>query len=40
VFGLLAATLMVLFVVPAIFSVFSDFGWVRTTGEQHMDDAG
>ena len=39
VFGLLTATLLVLFVVPAIFTVFSDFGWVSMTGEQHMDDA-
>jgi len=39
VFGLLATTLLVLFFVPAIFSVFSDFGWVSTTREQHMDDA-
>jgi len=39
VFGLLVATLLVLFVVPALFSVFSDFGWVSVTKEQHMDDA-
>ncbi|MCP3881646.1 MAG: efflux RND transporter permease subunit, partial [Sulfitobacter sp.] len=38
VFGLLATTLLVLFVVPAIFSVFSDFGWVSVIREQHMDD--
>ena len=39
VFGLLMATLLVLFVVPAIFSVFSDFGWVTVAREQHLDDA-
>ncbi len=38
VFGLLAATILVLFVVPAIFSVFSDFGWVSVVKEQHIDD--
>ena len=39
VFGLLMATLLVLFVVPAIFSVFSDFGWVTVAKERHLDDA-
>ncbi len=37
VFGLLSATLLVLLVVPALFSVFSDFGWVSVEGEQHMN---
>jgi HAE1 family hydrophobic/amphiphilic exporter-1 len=39
VFGLLAATLLVLFVVPVIFAIFSDFGWVTVEKEQHLDDA-
>ena len=39
VFGLLAATLLILFVVPAIFCVFSDFGWVSVINEQHLDEA-
>jgi len=39
VFGLLMATILVLFVVPALFSVFSDFGWVSVAKEQHLDDA-
>ncbi|MCF6354457.1 MAG: efflux RND transporter permease subunit [Candidatus Polarisedimenticolaceae bacterium] len=38
VFGLLVATLLVLFVVPAIFSIFSDFGWVSVEKEQHVDE--
>lgn len=29
VFGLLATTLLVLFVVPSLFSVFNDMGWIR-----------
>ena len=33
VFGLLAATVLVLLVVPAIFTVFSDFGWVTVDKE-------
>lgn len=33
VFGLLASTVLVLLVVPAIFSVFSDFGWVSVEKE-------
>ncbi len=39
VFGLLVATLLVLFVVPVLFSIFSDFGWVTVEKEQHQDDA-
>jgi multidrug efflux pump subunit AcrB len=39
VFGLLVSTLLVLLVVPAIFSVFSDFGWVSVEKEQHLDEA-
>ena len=39
VFGLLTATLLVLFVVPALFSVFSDFGWVSVAGERQLDEA-
>ncbi|MCB1763767.1 MAG: efflux RND transporter permease subunit, partial [Gammaproteobacteria bacterium] len=39
VFGLLTATLLVLFVVPALFSVFSDFGWVSVAREQQLDEA-
>ncbi len=38
VFGLLAATVLVLLVVPAIFTVFSDFGWVRVEREQHHEE--
>ncbi len=38
VFGLLAATVLVLLVVPAIFTVFSDFGWVRVDREQHPEE--
>lgn len=34
VFGLLTATVLVLLVVPAIFSVFSDFGWVSIEKKQ------
>lgn len=37
VFGLLTATVLVLLVVPAIFSVFSDFGWVSIEKEQHPE---
>jgi len=37
VFGLLVATLLVLFVVPALFSIFSDFGWVSVEKEQYLD---
>lgn len=37
VFGLVVATMFVLFVVPAIFSVFSDFGWVSVAKEQEME---
>jgi len=33
VFGLLASTVLVLLVVPAIFTVFSDFGWVSVEKE-------
>lgn len=33
VFGLLTSTVLVLLVVPAIFSVFSDFGWVSVKKE-------
>ncbi len=36
VFGLLTSTLLVLFVVPALFSVFSDFGWTSVRKEQEM----
>jgi len=39
VFGLLMATILVLFVVPALFSIFSDFGWVSVAKEQYLDDA-
>jgi len=38
VFGLLAATVLVLLVVPAIFTVFSDFGWVTVDREQHHEE--
>jgi multidrug efflux pump subunit AcrB len=38
VFGLLATTVLVLLVVPAIFTVFSDFGWVRVEREQHPEE--
>jgi len=34
VFGLLASTILVLFVVPAIFSIFSDLGWVTVKKER------
>ena len=37
VFGLLTATVLVLLVVPAIFSVFSDFGWVSLEKELHPE---
>lgn len=36
VFGLLAATLLVLLVIPALFSIFSDFGWVSIEKEQPL----
>lgn len=36
VFGLLTSTLLVLFVVPALFSVFSDFGWTSVQKEREM----
>ncbi|MEN8213048.1 MAG: efflux RND transporter permease subunit [Pseudomonadota bacterium] len=38
VFGLLAATVLVLLVVPAIFTVFNDFGWVTVDKEQHPEE--
>ncbi len=37
VFGLLSATILVLFVVPALFSVFSDFGWVSVEHEREIE---
>jgi multidrug efflux pump subunit AcrB len=37
VFGLTTATLLVLFVVPALFSIFSDFGWVTVEKEIEKD---
>jgi len=39
VFGLLASTILVLFVVPAVFSILSDFGWVSVEREKHMERA-
>ena len=36
VFGLLTSTLLVLLVVPALFAVFSDFGWVSVQKEREM----
>lgn len=36
VFGLLTSTLLVLLVVPALFSVFSDFGWTSVQKEREM----
>jgi multidrug efflux pump subunit AcrB len=38
VFGLTTATLLVLFVVPALFSIFSDFGWVSMEKEIEKDN--
>jgi multidrug efflux pump subunit AcrB len=38
VFGLTTATLLVLFVVPAIFSIFSDFGWVSVEKERAQEN--
>jgi len=35
VFGLLASTVLVLLVVPAIFCVFNDFGWVAVEKEEY-----
>ncbi len=35
VFGLLASTVLVLLVVPAIFCVFNDFGWVAVAKEEY-----
>jgi len=37
IFGLMASTLLVLLVVPALFSVFSDFGWVSLERELAQD---
>ena len=37
VFGLTTATLLVLFVVPALFSIFSDFGWVSVEKEREKE---
>jgi len=37
VFGLLASTILVLFVVPAMFSIFSDFGWVSVEKEKKLE---
>lgn len=37
IFGLLASTLLVLLVVPALFSVFNDFGWVTLEKELAQD---
>ena len=37
IFGLLTSTVLVLLVVPAIFSVFSDFGWVSAEKERHLE---
>jgi multidrug efflux pump subunit AcrB len=37
VFGLVVATLFVLFVVPALFSIFSDFGWVSVEKEMEQE---
>jgi len=34
VFGLLSATVLVLFVVPALFSIFNDFGWTSMESER------
>ena len=36
VFGLLTSTMLVLLVVPALFSVFSDFGWTSVQKEREM----
>jgi multidrug efflux pump subunit AcrB len=36
VFGLLTSTLLVLLVVPALFAVFSDFGWTSVQKERAM----
>jgi len=38
IFGLLASTLLVLLVVPALFSVFNDFGWVTLEKELAQDN--
>ena len=38
VFGLVVATTFVLFVVPALFTIFNDFGWVSVEKEQQKDD--
>jgi len=37
VFGLLAATVLELLVVPAIFTVFSDFGWISADKERRLE---
>ena len=39
VFGLVVATTFVLFVVPALFSIFSDFGWVSVEKEIEKEQA-
>jgi multidrug efflux pump subunit AcrB len=36
VFGLLTSTMLVLLVVPALFSIFSDFGWTSVQKEREM----
>jgi multidrug efflux pump subunit AcrB len=38
IFGLLASTLLVLLVVPSLFSIFNDFGWVTLEKEMARDD--
>ena len=38
VFGLLAATVLELLVVPAIFTVFSDFGWISADKERRLEE--
>ncbi|WP_455205369.1 efflux RND transporter permease subunit [Kaarinaea lacus] len=40
VFGLTVATSLVLFVVPAFFSIFSDFGWVSVQKEREKEGEG
>ncbi len=40
VFGLLTSTLLVLLVVPALFAVFNDFGWVSVQKEREMMQPG
>lgn len=34
IFGLIASTLLVLLVVPALFAIFNDFGWVHTPQDE------